>query len=172
MHREVHRAASNRCRAVSRARGQQVLTNRKTVVSPGICDAEGGRADRCMSRVRECGRLMVLMRYPVTVLCLRSREVTLQHGNAAAGRVDVGRDAQRTNAESPRFPGRTHRSADRHHARRVHADGDEEVLSRVLRRSRSHRVLDYQRVDIERPRHDCAAVEVTVPCARRWQFLI
>lgn len=115
------------------------LTNRKTVVSPGICDAEGGRADRCMSRVRECRRL--LMRYSLTVLRLRSWKLSLQHGNAAAGRVDVGRDAQRANTESPVFPGWTHRSGDRHYARRVHADGDEEV--RMLRRSRAHRVLDY-----------------------------
>lgn len=131
------------------------LTNRKTVVSPGVCDAEGGRADRCVSRVRESRRL--LMRYSLTVLRLRSWKLTLQHGDAAAGRVDVGRDAQRANTESPVFPGRTHRSGDRHYARRVHADGNKEVLSWMLNRSRSHRILDYQRIDVKRPRHGCAA---------------
>lgn len=117
------------------------LTNGKTVVSPGICDAEGGRADRCMSRVRQCGRL--LMGYPVTVLHLCCRKLALQHGNAAAGRVDVGRDAQRAHAESPVFPGWADRSGDRHHAWRVHADGEKEVFSRVLSLHRSPDVLDY-----------------------------
>lgn len=83
------------------------------------------------------------MRYPLTVLRLRSWKLTLQHGDAAAGRVDVGRDAQRANTESPVFPGRTHRCGDRHDARRVHAEGNEEVLSRVLSCSRPHRILDY-----------------------------
>lgn len=83
------------------------------------------------------------MRYPLTVLCLRSWKLTLQHGNAAAGRVDVGRDAQRANTESPSFPGWAHRSGDRHYARRMHADGNKEVLSGMLNWSRSHRILDY-----------------------------
>lgn len=82
------------------------------------------------------------MRYSLTVLCLRSWKLTLQHGNAAAGRVDVGRDAQRANAESPIFPGRAHRSGDRHYAGRVHADGNKEVLSWMLSWSGSHRILD------------------------------
>lgn len=83
------------------------------------------------------------MRYPLTVLRLRSWKLTLQHWNAAAGRVDVGRDAQRAHTESPVFPGWAHLSGDRHHARRVHADGNKEVFSRMFSWSRSHRVLDY-----------------------------
>lgn len=82
------------------------------------------------------------MGYPLTVLHLRGRKLALQHGNAAAGRVDVGRDAQRAHAKSPVFPGWADRSRDRHDAGRVHADGNEEVFSRVLSLSRSHHVLD------------------------------
>lgn len=108
--------------------------------SPGVCDAEGGRADRCVSRVRERRRLLV--RQPVTELRLRRRELALQHGDAAAGRVDVGGDAQRAHAEGAALPGRAHRSRDRHDARRVHADGDEEVFPRMVGRCRTHRVLD------------------------------
>lgn len=148
-------AASN-----SKSGANRCLTNGEAVVPPGICDAECGRADRCMSRVRECGRL--LMRESLTVLRIRSWKLTLQHGNAAAGRVDVGRDAQRTHAESAVFPGRAHRSADRHDAGRVHADGKEEVFPRVLSRCRSHRVLDDQGVDVKGPGHGCAAVRRTL----------
>lgn len=131
---------TNRCRPATVAVNRW-LTNRKTVVSPGVCDAEGGRAGRCMSRVWDCGRL--LMRYSLTVLRLRSWKMTLQHGNAAAGGVDVGRDAQRTHTESPVFPGWAHRSGDRHHARRVHADGNKKVFPWVFSLSRSHHVFDY-----------------------------
>lgn len=120
-------------------RKQQVLTHRQTVVSPGICDAEGGGADRCMSRMRERGGLLLCQ--PLTVLRLCSRELTLQHGNSAAGRVDVGCDAQRAHAESAGLSGRAHRRCDRHHARGVHADWDQEVW--MLGRSRSHRILNY-----------------------------
>lgn len=83
------------------------------------------------------------MRNSVTVLRLCSCELSLQQRDAAAGRVDVGRNAEWTNAESPSFPGRAHGSGDRHDARRVHADGNEEVLCRVFSWSRSHSVLDY-----------------------------
>jgi len=106
------------------------------VVSPRVRDAERGRADRRVARVRE--RRWLVMRYPVAVLRLHARKLALQHRNAATGRVQVRRDAQRADAEGARLPGRTHR----------HAEGDEEVLARVLRgsgsgsRSRSDRVLD------------------------------
>lgn len=136
---------TNMCRTValvmSRDSRKHVLTNRETMVSPGICDAEGGRADRCMSRVSECRRL--LMCYSLTILWLCSWKLSLQHGNAAAGRVDVGCDAQWTNTESPIFPGGAHGSGDSHYARRVHADWNKEVLSWMLSWSRSHRILDY-----------------------------
>lgn len=130
-----------------------MLTNREAVVPPRVCDAEGGRADRCMSRVRE---RRGLLGYPVTELSLHPCKLTLQHGDAAARGLDVGRDAEWAHAESPAFPGGAHRSADRYHARGVHADGQKEVLSRRLCRSRSHRVLDDQRVNVEGLGHDCA----------------
>lgn len=63
---------------------------------------------------------------------LRSRELTLQHRNAAAGRVEMGRDANRADTESTGLPGWAHRRVDRHHGGRMHADGDEEVLSGML----------------------------------------
>lgn len=110
------------------------------MVSPGVRDAEGGRADRRVCGVRHGRGLLV--RDSLTVLRLGSWKLTLQHGNAAPGGVEVGRDAQRAHAESAVLPGRTHRSRDCHDAGRVHADGNEEVLSRMLGRSGSHRILD------------------------------
>lgn len=117
-----------------------MLTNRKAVVPPRVCDAEGGRADRCVSRVRVQRGL--LLGYPLTELSLHPWKLTLQHRDAAARRLDVGRDAEGAHAESAAFPGGAHRSGDPYHARRVHADGQEEVLPRRLCRSRSHRILD------------------------------
>lgn len=93
------------------------------------------------------------MRYPLAELRLCTGELSLQHRDPTARRMDVGRDAQRTYAESAGFPGRTHRSRDSHHGRGVHTDGEEEVLCGMLRGSGSHRVLDDERIDVERPRH-------------------
>lgn len=115
---------------------EQVLTGGEAVVPPRVC--EGGRADRCVSRVRE--RRSMLLGYPVTVLRLQPCwEVALERGDAAARGLDVRRDAQRAHAESPALPG----GARRHHARGVHADGEEEVSCQVLGRPGSDRVLDH-----------------------------
>lgn len=132
------------------------LTYGETVVPPGVCDAVGGRADRCVSWVCQSWRL--LMGYSLAILCFCSRELTLQHMNAAAWRVDVGRDAQRADTKSPTLPWRAHRRGDSHYAWRVHAEGDKEVLPRMLRWPRSHHILDYQRVNIEGPRHCCTVI--------------
>lgn len=114
------------------------LTDRQTVVPPGVCDAERGRADRCVCGVRESRALVV--RNPLTELRLCSGELGLEHRDAGAGRVYVGRDAQRTHAEGAVLPGGAHGGRNRHDAGRVHrADGDEKVLRGVLG---SHRVLN------------------------------
>ena len=52
------------------------------MVPPGICDAVGGSADRCLSRVRKSGGRMVAN--PVAVLCLRTGKLTFKTGDAAA----------------------------------------------------------------------------------------
>lgn len=44
----------------------------------------------------------------------------------------MGRDANRADTESTGLPGWAHRRVDRHHGGRMHADGDEEVLSGML----------------------------------------
>ena len=121
------------------------------MVPPGICDAVGGSADRCLSRVRNGGGRVVAN--PVAVLRLRAGKLTFEHGDAAARRVDVGRDAHGTHAEGPALPGRAGGRADAQHTRGMHADGDEEVPHRMLRRRGAHGVLDDQRVDVEGPRH-------------------
>ena len=130
---------------------ESVLTYGEAVVPPGICDAVGGGADRCLSRVRNGGGRVVAN--PVAVLRLRAGKLTFKHGDAAARRVDVGRDAHGTHAEGPALPGRAGGRADAQHTRGMHADGDEEVPHRMLHRCGAHGVLDDQRVDVEGPRH-------------------
>lgn len=69
---------------------KQVLTNRQAVVSPGIRDAEGGRADRRVSRMRQRRRLLLLLlRYPLTELRLHTWKLALQDRDATARRLDV-----------------------------------------------------------------------------------
>lgn len=150
-----------------------MLTNRKAVISPGIRDAEGGRADRRVSRMRQRRRLLLLLlRYPLTELCLHTWKLALQDRDAAARRLDVRRDAQRAHAERAVLPGGTHRRSDRHYARGVHADGKQKVLRRTLGRAGSHRVLDDQGVDVEGPGHGCAAEERSHQSAGRRPFLM
>lgn len=112
------------------------LTYGEAVVSPWVSDAvSGGRAD---------GRGVVLLCEPLAVWCISARESwSLQQRQASPGRVHMRGDAERTHAEGSAFPGRTCGRRDTHHTRCVHADGDEEVLRRVLAQRRgSGRVLD------------------------------
>lgn len=124
------------------------LTYGEAVVSPWVSDAVSvGRAD---------GRGVVLLCKPLTVWCICARESwSLQQWQASPGRVHMCGDAERTDAEGSAFPGRTCGRRDTHHTRCVHTDGDEKVLRCVLTQRRgSGRVLDDERVDIERPGHD------------------
>ena len=71
----------------------------------------------------------------------------------------MGRDAHRADAERPCLPRGARRRGDGHNARGVHADGDEKVLSGMLvKRSGTHRILDYQRVYVKGPRHGCSGL--------------
>lgn len=62
--------------------------------------------------------------------------------------------AQRTDTEGAGLPGRANGRSDAHQSGRVHANGDEKVLSRVLAQSRASGILENQRVYVERSRHD------------------
>lgn len=95
------------------------------------------------------------MSYPLTesrVTC--GEALSLQQWDSAAGRVDMRGYAQRTDTEGAGLPGRANGRSDAHHSGRVHANGDEKVLSRVLAESRASGILENQRVYVERPRHD------------------
>lgn len=91
--------------------------------------------------------------------------MSLQQWDCAAGRVDMRSYAKRTDTEGAGLPGRANGRSDAHHAGRVHANGDEKVLPRVLAQSRTRGILDNQRVYVERPRHDCSCLrEMLMVC--------
>lgn len=95
------------------------------------------------------------MCYPLTESRVTGGEaLSLQQWDSAAGRVDMRGYAQRTDTEGAGLPGRANGRSDAHQSGRVHANGDEKVLSRVLAESRASGILENQRVYVERPRHD------------------
>lgn len=100
------------------------------------------------------GRLVLVVGEPVAVVRrLRARrEVALEARRAAPRRVvQLSADAQRAHAERAALPGR----ARRHHARRVHADGQQEVVRSRHRRRVYGRtgVFDDERIHVERFGH-------------------